>query len=72
LATCVEAGIGQNVENKNVATFFPWRDRGVTGRFFAAIGGVQFSLFSCGLFLHKKNLIRSGFSCFYRGMKMSR
>ena len=52
--------------------FFPGSSQGVTGRFFAAIGGVQFSLFSRGLFLHKKNLIRSNFSCFDRGMKRSR
>ena len=56
----------------NANLFFPGRDRGATGRFFAVIGGVQFSLFSRGLSLHKKNLIRSSFSCVYWGMKMSR
>ena len=35
--------------------FFPGRDRGVIGRFFAAIGGVKFFLFLRGLLLHKKN-----------------
>ena len=52
--------------------FFLGRDRGVIGRFFAAIGGVQFLLFLRGLFLHKKNWIRSSFSCFDRGMRRSR
>ena len=71
VAICVEAGIGQNVKTKMSQHFFPSQDRGVTGRFFAAIGGVQFPLFLRGLFLHKKNWIRSSFSCFYRGMKRS-
>ena len=39
--------------------FFLGRDRGVTGRFFAAIGGMQFCLFLRGLFLHKRNCTRS-------------
>ena len=34
--------------------FFLGRDQGVTGQFFAAIGGVQFSLFSRGLFYTRR------------------
>ena len=63
----------KNVENKNVATFFSWVETGVRSAvFFAAIGGVQFCLFLRGLFLHKKNLTRSSFSCFDRGMRRRR
>ena len=35
-----------NKKNKNVQHFFPGRDRGVIGRFFAAIGGVKFFFIS--------------------------
>ena len=59
-------------KNQNVVFFFLGRDRGVTGRFFAAIGGVQFSLFSRGPLLRRQIRRRSSFSCFYRGMKRSR
>jgi len=33
---------------------------------------MQFFLFLRGLFLHKKNWIRSSFSCFDRGMRRGR
>ena len=63
----------KNVENKNVATFFfLGRDRGVIGRFFAAIGGVKFFLFLRGPLLRRQIRRRSSFSCFYRGMKRNR
>jgi hypothetical protein len=60
------AAIGQNVQ-----TIFPG-DRVVISCFFAAIGGVQFLLFLRGLFLHKKNWIRSSFYYFDQGMRRSR
>ena len=52
--------------------FFLGRDRGVTGRFFAAIGGVQFSLFLRGPLLRRQIRSCSSFSCFYRGIRRSR
>ena len=52
--------------------FFPGRDRGVIGRFFAAIGGVKFFLFLRGPLLRRQIRRRSSFSCFDRGTRMSR
>jgi hypothetical protein len=68
-----EAESVKNVENKNVATFFfLGRDRGVIGRFFAAIGGMQFFLFLRGPLLRRQIRSCSSFSSFDRGMRMSR
>ena len=59
-------------KNKNVATFFSWVKTGCDRPFSQLSEERNSCYFLRGLFLHKKNWIRSSFSCFDRGMRRSR
>ena len=60
-------------KNNNASVFFSeLKERGAAPPAPPTIGGVGFFFLLRGLFLHKKNWLRSSFSCFYRAMRRSR